>query len=75
MLMHSFVRCDATGDRLQFIVSRYLHNEVLHHVHDLLLDGHLGQKKTREKPSKGSTGVVLERITIIGLLNVINVPK
>ena len=42
--MCHFVRCDAMGDHIQFIVPRSLHNEVLHHVH-----GHLGQKKTREK--------------------------
>ena len=46
--MHHFVRCDAMGDHLQFIVPRSLHNEVLHHVHDLLLGGHLCQKKTSE---------------------------
>ena len=75
MLMCCFVRCDATGDHQQFIVPRSLHNEVLHHVHDSLLGGYLGQKKTREMLSKGSTGVVLERIAIIGVLNVMNVPK
>ena len=37
------------GDHLQFIVPRSLCNDVLHHVHDTLLGGHLGQKKTREK--------------------------
>ena len=73
-LMCHFVRHDVIGDLLQFIVPRSLHNEVLHHVHDLLLGGHLGQKKTR-KPSKGSTGVLLKRIAIIELLNVMNVPK
>ena len=49
MLMHHFVRHDAAGDHLQFIVPRSLHNEVLHHVHDSLFGGHLGQKKAREK--------------------------
>ena len=32
-----------------FIVPRSLHNEVMYHIHDSLLGGHLGQKKTREK--------------------------
>ena len=36
-------------NHLQFIVPRSLHNEILHHSHDSLLGGHLGQKKTREK--------------------------
>ena len=49
MLMCHFVRRDATGDHMQFIVPRSLCNEVLYHIHDSLLGGHLGQKKTREK--------------------------
>ena len=75
MLMHHFVRCDAMGDHLQFNVPKSLCNEVLHHVHDSLLGGQLAQKKPERKPSKGSTGVVFERIAIIGLLNVMNLPK
>ena len=34
---------------MQFIVPRFLHNEALYHIHDSLLGGHLGQKKTIEK--------------------------
>ena len=49
MLMCHFVRHDATGDHTQFIVPRSLCNEVLYHIHDSLLGGHLGQKKTSEK--------------------------
>ena len=49
MLMCCFVRHNATGDHLQFIVPRSSCNEVLHHVHDSLLGGHLSQKNTREK--------------------------
>ena len=76
MLMCHFVRCDATGDHMQFIVPRSLHNKVLYHIHDSLLGGHLGQKKTREKrPPKGFPGVVLGRIAIIGFPNVMNVLK
>ena len=48
-LMCHFVRHDVMGDHIQFIVPWSLHNEVLHHVHDSLLGGHLGQKKTRQK--------------------------
>ena len=49
MLMCHFMRCNATGNHMQFIVPRSLQNEVLYHIHDSLLGGHLGQKKTREK--------------------------
>ena len=49
MLMHCFMRHDATDNHMQFIVPLSLHNEVLYHIHDSLLGGHLGQKKTREK--------------------------
>ena len=49
MLMCHFMRHDATGDHLQFIVPRSMCNEVLYHIHDSLIGGHLGQKKTREK--------------------------
>ena len=34
---------------MQFIVPRSLCKKVLYHIHDSLLGGHLGQKKTREK--------------------------
>ena len=49
MLMCHFVRHDATGNHMQFIVPRSSCNEILHHIHNSLLGGHLGQKKTREK--------------------------
>ena len=49
MLMHHFMRHDATGNHMQFIVPRSLCNEVLYHIHDSLIGGHLGKKKTREK--------------------------
>ena len=49
MLVCHFVTHDARGDHIQFIVPRSLHNKVLHQVHNLLLGGPLGQKKTREK--------------------------
>ena len=49
MWMCHFVRHDAMSDHLQFILPMSLHNEVLYHVHDSLLGGHLGQKKAREK--------------------------
>ena len=49
VLMRRFVRQDATGDHLQFVVPRSMHSELLQQVHNSLLGGHLGQKKTREK--------------------------
>ena len=49
VLMRRFVRQDATGDHLQFVVPRSMHSEILQQVHNSLLGGHLGQKKTREK--------------------------
>ena len=75
MLMCHFIRSDATGDHLQFIVPSSLSNEVLHHVHDLLLGGHLGQKKPERQPPKVPTFVVLEKIVIIGSLNVMKSAK
>ena len=47
--MRRFVRQDATGDHLQFVVPRSMRSEILQQVHNSLLGGHLGQKKTREK--------------------------
>ena len=44
MLMCCFMRHGATGNHMQFIVPRSLHNEVLYHIHDSLLGGLLGQK-------------------------------
>ena len=73
LLMHHFMRCDATGNYMQFIVPRSLHNEVLYYTYDSLIGGHLGQKKTRKRPSKGFIGAVLERIAIIGFPNAMNV--
>ena len=49
VLMRRFVRQDATGDHLQFVVPRSMHSEILQQVHNSLLGGHLGQKKTRGK--------------------------
>ena len=49
VLMRCFVRCDAMGDHLQFIVPRTMHSNVLHQVPNSLLGGHLGQKKTTQK--------------------------
>ena len=43
-----FVRHDDTGDYLQFLLPEHC-VPVVFHVHDFLLGGHLGQKKTREK--------------------------
>ena len=55
------------------MVPRSLHNEVLYHIHDSLICGHLGKKKTREKALPKVTGAVLARIAIIGFPNAMNV--
>ena len=47
--MRCFVRHDAMGDHLQFLVQRTMHTEIFQHVHNSLLGEHLDQKKTREK--------------------------
>jgi transposase InsO family protein len=48
-LFRRFHKKDGTGDYLQFFVPRSLRNEVLQHMHNSLLGGHLGQKKTKGK--------------------------
>ena len=39
VLMRRFVRRDATGDHLQFVVPRSMHSEILQQVHNSLLGG------------------------------------
>ena len=74
MLMCHFVRCDAVGDHLEFIVpGPYIMKFYTMFMTCNWMDTLV--KKPERKPSKGSTGVVLERIAIIGLLNVMNVSK
>ena len=44
-----FVKKDGTGEHMQFIVPKTLKKEVLFQMHDSLLSGHLGCKKTKAK--------------------------
>ena len=45
VLMRCFIRCDATGNHLQLLVTRSLHVEVLQHVHI----PHLGDTSARKR--------------------------
>ena len=49
VLHRKFFRKDGTGAHLQILVPKELRNEVMKQMHDALLSGHLGRKKTREK--------------------------
>jgi hypothetical protein len=49
VLYRTFVKRDGTGSYLQLIVPRKLRKEVMHQMHNSILSGHLGEKKTREK--------------------------
>lgn len=49
LLYKTYVRRDGTGKHLQLLVPKKLRNEVLYQMHNTILSGHLGQKKTREK--------------------------
>lgn len=49
VLLRRFTKKNNTGSHLQLLVPRSLRDEVLHQMHDTVMAGHLGQKKTREK--------------------------
>ena len=49
VLYRKFHRKDATGEHLQLLVPKCLQQEVLEQMHNSLLSGHLGRKKTKEK--------------------------
>ena len=49
VLFRKFVRKDATGFHWQFLVPRSLRDHVLKQMHNSLLSGHLGRKKTKGK--------------------------
>ena len=49
VLFREFHRRDATGCYLQFLVPRTLREEIIKQMHNCVLSGHLGAKKTREK--------------------------
>ena len=48
-LYRELYREDGTGSHLQFIVPRSIRPEILQQMHNSLISGHLGQKKTLEK--------------------------
>ena len=48
-MYRTFHRRDGTGSHLQFMVPKSLQNDVLYQMHNTLISGHLGRKKTLEK--------------------------
>jgi len=49
IVYRQFQRKDGTGSHQQYLTPRSLKQEVLGHMHDSVLSGHLGCKKTQEK--------------------------
>lgn len=49
VLYRQFLRQDGSGDHLQLIVPKSLRSEVMKQMHESVLSGHLGKRKTREK--------------------------
>ena len=49
LLFKKFVKKDGTGDYQQFIVPRALKKDIMFQMHDSVISGHLGCKKTKEK--------------------------
>ena len=49
ILLKKFLKRDNSGEYLQFIVPLAMRKEVLFQMHDSLVSGHLGCKKTKEK--------------------------
>ena len=49
LLFKKFVKKDGSGEYLQFIVPKAMKQEVLYQMHNSILSGHLGSKKTKEK--------------------------
>ena len=49
LLCKKFIKKDGTGEYIQFIVPAAMKKEVLHQMHDSVLSGHLGCKKTKAK--------------------------
>ena len=48
--LHRHFHCkDGTGSYLQLVVPKTLRDEILHQVHNSILSGHLGRKKTLQK--------------------------
>ncbi|CAC5393105.1 unnamed protein product [Mytilus coruscus] len=49
ILFRRFHKQDGTGEFLQFIVPTSMKKEIMYHMHNTVLSGHLGQKKSRGK--------------------------
>jgi hypothetical protein len=49
LMFRKFHKQDGVGKHLQFVVPRAMRDEVLYQMHNSLLSGHLGIKRTREK--------------------------
>ena len=49
ILMRKFEKKDGSGTHLQLLTPSVLKNDVLYQMHNGVLSGHLGRKKTREK--------------------------
>ena len=64
VLCRRFTKKDNSGSYLQLMVPRGIRDEVLRQMHDALLSGHLGQKKTRAK--------VLQRFYWFGVRGEVN---
>ena len=61
VLQRRFHRKDGTSSHLQVVVPKNLQKDVLYHLHNTILSGHLGEKKTREK--------ILQRFYWFGVRN------
>jgi len=49
VLFRKFMKRDCTDEYMQFIVPRCMKQDVLYQMHNALLSGHLGKKKTEQK--------------------------
>ena len=49
LLYRKFPKKDGSGEYTQFVVPRSLKSDILFQMHDSVLSGHLGCKKTKEK--------------------------
>ncbi|MBV2113481.1 MAG: DDE-type integrase/transposase/recombinase [Candidatus Thiodiazotropha sp. (ex Ctena orbiculata)] len=49
LLFKRFLKKDGSGEHLQFLVPRVMKPDILFQMHDSVLSGHLGCKKTKEK--------------------------
>ena len=49
LLCKRYTKKDGTGQYLQFVVPSVMKKEVLYQMHDSLVSGHMGTKKTKEK--------------------------